>query len=146
MNCSMMGSNPILLSESSALYSIILPCRTCCFCVSCAILQRLVLCFIIRREKCYPIPIRKKRVNQYKDDPKNPEMSIAAFAQLKSATHREHRQKSKSGGEGRFKLLSAIRHLVYVESTIISGTRIKQNHPSHPIPFLLHYTVRILLV
>ena len=69
-------------------------------------------------------------------------MSIAAFAQLESATHREHRQKSKSGGEGRFKLLSAIRHLVYVESTIISGTRIKQNKNILPTPFLSYSTIR----
>ena len=52
------------------------------------------------------------------------------------------KSKSKSGGEGRFKLLSAIRHLVYVESTIISGTRIKQNKNILPTPFLSYSTIR----
>ena len=42
--------------------------------------------------KCYTDSYTYR--NAYKDDTKNTVMSIAAFAQLKSATHREHRQKS----------------------------------------------------
>ena len=40
---------------------------------------------IFRREKRWPIPTPR---NGYKDDFKNTEMSIAAFAQLESETHR----------------------------------------------------------